>query len=60
MQQVRANRKLYLKSIENYTCTTYLKTSLENEIINPPDSLKNTNSKANENLENHLKKDWYL
>ncbi len=56
MKLVRDNRRDYLTAIENYTCTTYLKTSLEKESINPTSDSTSSKSK-NDDLKNHLKKE---
>lgn len=58
MKQVRKNRKLYLNQINNFSCDTYLKTSLEKELKKPipTDSTnKNTVSKKGDGMATHLK-----
>lgn len=58
MKEVRANRSNYLDAIENYSCKTYLKSSLEMEPIikTPLDSL-NLIYTAEELLEQSLEKE---
>jgi len=58
MKQVRDKRKFYLSQIQNFSCDTYLKTSLEKERKKPIpiDSLKNTAStKEGKDMVSHLK-----
>ena len=57
MKEVRANRTIYLNKIENYSCKTYLKSSLEKEPIikKQADSL-NVIYTTEEKLEDRLKK----
>ena len=58
MKNVRDKRKHYLNQIENYSCKTYLKTSLEKEspkVI--PDSLLKETTEKSKDLKSLLKKE---
>jgi hypothetical protein len=60
MRNVRDKRKFYLSKIQNFSCDTYLKTSLEKERKKPItiDSLKNTTKeKEGKDMVSHLKKE---
>ena len=58
MKKVRENRTKYLNAVEQYTCKTYLKASLEKEPIikTKADSLSEIYT-TEENKEEHLKKE---
>ncbi len=58
MKKVRANRTLYLNAVEQYTCKTYLKASLEKEPIikNKADSLSEIYT-SEDKKEERLKKE---
>jgi len=58
MKQVRGKRKFYLNQIQNFSCDTYLKTSLEKELKKPilTDSTKQISSdKEGKDMVSHLK-----
>ncbi|MBL4623873.1 MAG: carboxypeptidase-like regulatory domain-containing protein [Flavobacteriales bacterium] len=66
MKQVRDKRSYYLGQVENYECKTYLKTSLEKELIKPKksdtlklinDSLNEGKTDKNDDLKNYFKKE---
>jgi hypothetical protein len=59
MQKVRENRKKYLDAVDNYKCITYLKTSIEKELIKPEknDSIKKDSTKKAKDISQHFKKE---
>ncbi|MBT6438270.1 MAG: carboxypeptidase-like regulatory domain-containing protein, partial [Flavobacteriales bacterium] len=68
MKQVREKSRFYLDQVDNYECKTYLKTSLEKELVKPKksDSLKfigdsitsvSKTSAKNDDLKSYFKKE---